>query len=270
MLRQRVATASVLALIAIWAVLKLPVAGFGLMLLLVVLLGAWEWSRLAALDQTRDRLSYGVMVLAAILAIWPFIDRAEFINSLLIAVCAGWCYVPIWLRRYADQPSYLDHPVTIRIVGLVMLVASWAALMGLRDRFGSGYVLFLLLLIWAADIGAYFIGRRWGRHKLAPTISPGKTWEGVWGAVGAALTFAIIGAAILGIKFSHGLEFVAICMVAVGFSIIGDLFESMFKRQCGMKDSGSLLPGHGGVLDRMDSLMAAAPVFLLGLHGMQR
>jgi phosphatidate cytidylyltransferase len=140
--------------------------------------------------------------------------------------------------------------------------------MGLRDEFGPGYVLFLFLLIWVADIGAYFAGRRWGRRKLALAISPGKTWEGAVGAGAAALAFALAGAAALGLG-SRWPGFVAICMVTVGFSIAGDLFESMMKRQRGLKDSGSLLPGHGGVLDRVDSLTAAAPVFLLGLHGIR-
>lgn len=267
MLKQRIATASVLALVAVWAVLKLRAAGFGVALLLVVLLGAWEWSRLADIDARRGRLLYSALILALILAIWPLMGRVEFIISLLILVFAGWCYVPIWLRRYAIQPECPNRPV-IGMAGIVVLVASWVALMALRDGFGPGYVLFLLLLIWVADIGAYFAGRRWGRRKLAPVISPGKTWEGVGGAGAAALAFAIIGAAVLGVE-PHRLGFVAICMVTVGFSIVGDLFESMIKRQHGVKDSGSLLPGHGGVLDRMDSLTAAAPVFLLGLYGMR-
>ncbi len=267
MLKQRIATASILALMAVWGVLKLPIAGFGLALLLVVLLGAWEWSHLAELVRRRDRVLYSGLVLTLVLVIWPLIGRVAVIGGLLIPVFAGWCYIPIWLRCYADQPDCPDHPVTVGVAGIVILLASWVALMALRDGFGPSYVLFLLLLIWVADIGAYFAGRRWGRHKLAPAISPGKTWEGVGGAGVAALVFAMVGAMVLGV--GHGLWFVMVCMVTVGFSIVGDLFESMFKRQRGVKDSGSLLPGHGGVLDRMDSLTAAAPVFLLGLYGMR-
>ncbi len=264
MLKQRVITAIVLAIITVWVVLKLPATGFGAALLAVMLLGAWEWADLAGLRQLRSRLFYGALILAIILMIWPLVGRTIFIGGVLIPVFAGWCCVPIWLRHYVDQP---DHPLTIKIVGMVILVALWVALMGLRDDFGPGYVLFLLLLIWVADIGAYFAGRHWGQRKLAPVISPGKTWEGVWGATAAALAFALLGAAVLGIG-TRWPWFVAICMVTVGFSIIGDLFESMIKRQRGVKDSGSLLPGHGGVLDRIDSLTAAAPVFLLGLYGM--
>lgn len=265
MLKQRVITAIVLAIMTIWVVLKLPAVGFGAALLAVLLLGAWEWANLAGMVRWRGRLLYGALILALILAIWPLVDSAIFVGSLLIIIFAGWCCVPIWLRHYADQPN---HPLTVKVVGIAILVAFWVALMGLRDGFGPGYVLFLLLLIWVADIGAYFAGRHWGQHKLAPVISPGKTWEGVWGATAAALLFALMGAAVLGVG-SRWPWFVAICMVTVGFSIIGDLFESMIKRQRGVKDSGSLLPGHGGVLDRIDSLTAAAPVFLLGLYGMR-
>jgi phosphatidate cytidylyltransferase len=161
-----------------------------------------------------------------------------------------------------------NRSATIAVAGVIVLAAPWVAFMALRDEFGPAYVLFLFLLVWIADIGAYFAGRRWGRRKLAVTISPGKTWEGALGAGMAALMFALAGAAVLGVG-ARWPWFVAICMVTVGFSIVGDLFESMLKRQCGMKDSGTLLPGHGGVLDRVDSLTAAAPIFLLGLYGMR-
>lgn len=268
MLRQRVITAAVLAVLVVWAVLKLPVAGFGAMLLAVILLGAWEWAGLAGLNETRGRLRYGGVVLALILAFWPLLDSPAFVGGLLVAVCAGWCCALFWMRRYAARRDCSDSPLAVGAAGLVVLVASWVALMGLRDEFGPGYVLFLFLLIWVADIGAYFAGRRWGRRKLALAISPGKTWEGAVGAGAAALAFALAGAAALGLG-SRWPGFVAICMVTVGFSIAGDLFESMMKRQRGLKDSGSLLPGHGGVLDRVDSLTAAAPVFLLGLHGIR-
>jgi phosphatidate cytidylyltransferase len=267
MLKQRVITASVLALIALWVVLKLPAVGFGAVLLAVVLLCAWEWADLASVAQPRGRLWYGGLVLVLILAVWPLVGRPAWVAGLLIPVFAAWCYALFWLWRYAEQPERQDRPLVVGAAGVVALVAAWVALMGLRNGFGPGYVLFLLMLIWVADIGAYFAGRRWGRRKLAPVISPGKTWEGVWGAAAAALAFALIGAAVLGVG-SRWPGFVVVCMVAVGFSIVGDLFESMLKRQRGVKDSGSLLPGHGGVLDRLDSLIAAAPVFLLGWSGM--
>ena len=267
MLKQRVITACVLALITLWVVLKLPPAGLGAVLLVVVLGCAWEWANLAGLTQPRGRLLYGGLVLLLILAVWPLAGRADVVAGLMIPVVAAWGYVLFWLWRYARQPERRDRPMTVGIAGAAALTAAWLALMGLRHAFGPGHVLFLLMLIWVADIGAYFAGRRWGQRKLAPTISPGKTWEGVWGAAAAAAAFALVGAAVLGVG-SRWPGFVAVCMVAVGFSIVGDLFESMLKRQRGVKDSGSLLPGHGGVLDRLDSLIAAAPVFLLGWSGL--
>lgn len=268
MLKQRVITATILAAMVIWAVLKLPATGFGLALLAVILPGAWEWARLAGLSVASGRLLYGGLVLILILACWPLVDNTVIVGGLLVAVCAGWCYALFWMWRYAARPDRHDRPLAVGVAGVIVLVAPWVALMGLRDEFGPNYVLFLLLLVWAADIGAYFTGHRWGRHKLALAISPGKTWEGVLGAGMATLTFALAGAAALGVG-AHWPWFVAICMVTVGFSIAGDLFESMMKRQCGVKDSGALLPGHGGVLDRVDSLTAAAPIFLLGLYGMR-
>ena len=267
MLKQRVITASILALIALWVVLKLPAVGFGAVLLAVMLLCAWEWADLARLTQPRARVLYGVLVLAPILAVWPLADRTVVVAGLMLPAFAAWCYVLLWLWRYAGQPERQDRPSTVGVAGVAALAAAWLALMGVRHEFGPGYVLFLLMLIWVADIGAYFAGRRWGRRKLAPTISPGKTWEGVWGAAAAAAAFALVGAAVLGVG-SRWPGFVAVCMVTVAFSIVGDLFESMLKRQRGVKDSGSLLPGHGGVLDRLDSLIAAAPVFLLGWLGL--
>lgn len=267
MLKQRVITACVLALLALWVVLKLPAIGFGGVLAGVVLLCAWEWAALAGWYRPRDRLAYGAVVLLLILAIWPWVGRTAFVVGLLLPILAVWCYILFWLWRYVDQPQYQDRPLVIGVAGVAVLIAAWVALMGLRQEYGPGYVLFLLMLIWIADIGAYFAGRRWGRRKLAPTISPGKTWEGVWGAAAAALLFAVIGWVVLGIG-TRWLGFILVCMATVGFSIVGDLFESMVKRQRGVKDSGSLLPGHGGVLDRLDSLIAAAPVFLLGWHGL--
>lgn len=267
MLKQRVLTASVLAILVVWLVLKLPVAGFALALLAVILPAAWEWARLAGLGETRDRLLYGGAVLASIAALWPLAGNSGFVVGLLVAVVAGWCWSLVWMWRYAGRPDRRDRPLTVAAAGLIVLVAPWVALVALRDEYGARYVLFLLLLVWAADIGAYFAGRRWGRRKLAPAISPGKTWEGALGGGIATLALALAGAAILGVG-DRWLWFSVVCLVTMGFSIVGDLFESMMKRQRGLKDSGSLLPGHGGVLDRVDSLTAAAPVFLLGLYGM--
>jgi phosphatidate cytidylyltransferase len=153
----------------------------------------------------------------------------------------------------------------------VVLVPAWWALVALHGVSPSGryYLLFLLVLVWVADSAAYFSGRLWGTNKLAPRISPGKTWEGVWGALIAGLVLGVLGVILFGVQGSRWVAFVALCAATVAFSILGDLAESAFKRQSGLKDSGQLLPGHGGILDRVDSLTAAAPVFMLGLWSLE-
>ena len=264
MLKQRVITASVLALIALWVVLKLPVIGFGVALAGVVLLCAWEWADLAGWRRPRERLAYGGVVLALILAIWPLMGHAALVVGLLLPVLAVWCYVLFWLWRYAGQPECQDRPLVIGVAGVVVLVAAWAALMGLRHEFGPSYVLFLLMLIWVADIGAYFAGRRWGRRKLAPTISPNKTLEGAVGGLVAGLAVALAFGSFAGAGLAQLPALALVAAATVLASILGDLIESLLKRQAGVKDSGDLIPGHGGVLDRIDGVLAALPVFAIG------
>lgn len=269
MLKDRILTALVLAALVAGALFGLSAAGFGIALLAVVLPAAWEWARLAGFTAARARWSYAGAVLALILACWPLVGHRGFVGGVLAVAVAGWIGALLWLKRFADGPDRPHRPGAVAAAGLVVLVAPWVALVALRGDYGPGYVLFLMLLVWAADIGAYFAGRRWGRRKLAPAISPGKTWEGALGGGFATLLLALAGAPALAAAGGWP-GFVAVCMVTVVFSIVGDLFESMMKRRCGLKDSGSLLPGHGGVLDRVDSLSAAAPVFLLGLYGVGR
>lgn len=268
MLKQRIITAVILALIVIWVVVKAPVTWFGVALLAIILPAAWEWALLAGFSRNRERALYCAIVLALILLIWPLLGSTGFLTILLVAIVACWGLAFFWMWRYTHSPDRRDPAMWVAAAGLIALVAPWAGLLALRGEFGAGYVLFLLFLIWIADSGAYFAGRRWGQRKLALSISPGKTWEGVWGAGLAALVFAMLGAVVLEVR-APWLGFVILSMITVGFSIAGDLFESMLKRQRGLKDSGSLLPGHGGVLDRVDSLTAAVPVFLLGLYGMR-
>jgi phosphatidate cytidylyltransferase len=150
------------------------------------------------------------------------------------------------------------------VAGVLALVPAWLALVRLRLALphGAQWVLFALVLVWVADIGAFFFGRRFGRIRLAPEVSPGKTWEGVLGGIAVSVLVAIAGS--LWFKVSLA-AFLPLCLAAVGFSIVGDLTESLLKRFAGMKDSGSVFPGHGGVMDRIDSLTGAAPVLVLGL-----
>lgn len=272
MLKQRLITALILALLVATGILLLPTAWFGGLLLVFVLRGAWEWARLTDLSRPVGHILYCVLVLGLIGLAWSLMATPSFLSILGALTCVYWGYVLVWLHRYANNPQRHDRPLIWELAGLITLVTPWVMLMGLHGSpvFGPGYVLFLMALIWGADSGAYFVGRRWGRRKLAPQISPGKTLEGAYGALAAALAISLMGMAILDLDGVRWVLFVLVCMITVGFSIVGDLFESMIKRQHGVKDSGSLLPGHGGVLDRVDSLTAAAPFFLVGLQWLVR
>jgi phosphatidate cytidylyltransferase len=267
MLRQRIITALLLAIAVICCIFILPESGFGLFILIILLLAAWEWANLLGLSMTA-KVIYCASIIVLVGITWWLESYKSLLWPFLLTAGIYWVYVLVWLVRYTRQPASKDHTAVLLLSGLVVLIAPWIALMGLRSlpEFGAGYVLFLLIMIAAADTGAYFSGRLWGRHKLAPQISPGKTWEGVLGAIAATLVIALSGALWFQVEPLYWMMFVGICLLTVLFSIIGDLFESMIKRQKGVKDSGNLLPGHGGVLDRIDSLTAAAPLFLLGLQ----
>jgi len=187
----------------------------------------------------------------------------------LFAALVFWAFAVQRLLRFASNPGLRDGPILSTLSGLLILFSTWVALVALHrsGAAGPGYVLLLLALVWAADTGAYFAGKRWGRRKLAPTISPGKTLEGVGGGFALAMVVVIAGWFALSSNGSSFAPFLAIGVATIAFSVLGDLYESMLKRQRSLKDSGTLLPGHGGMLDRIDSLTAASPAFTFGILG---
>lgn len=268
MLLQRLVTALVLIPLVVIGVLQLSTVVLGLILALVVLLGGYEWTRLAGIAPPFGKLLY-LTVLTVCMAGAAFAVQSYPVLILPAALLAVlfWCLVAVSLLRYHPIGASAVGTIEKSALGLLVLVLAWLSLLLVHGVYQDGpyLVLFLLVLIWVADSCAYFTGRRWGRIKLAPRISPGKTWEGVYGALaGAALCGVVLfwwrpesGSILMLIFFS-----VVIALV----SIVGDLFESLLKRQSGLKDSGTLLPGHGGVLDRIDSLCAASPLFLCGLQ----
>lgn len=258
MLRQRVITALLLAPVALLVILWLPHEVTALVLALLVVAGAWEWSAFPGFEHTVTRMAY-VALIAACIYFMGYVDAVrQHADALLVLACAWWAIALLWVAFFPAHVSRLSAG----LAGVFVLVPSWVALVELHSL-APRLVLFLVLLVVAADVGAYFGGRQFGKHKLAPRVSPGKTWEGVLGGLAAAALMAAIGVYWFDVPIA---EFTGLCAVAVIASIVGDLTESLFKRHAGLKDSGSLLPGHGGVLDRVDSVTAAAPIFLVGLE----
>ncbi len=264
-LRQRAVTALILAPLGIAAVIYLPSAGFALLLGLVCALGLREWSRLSGLASPLIGVIY--LALNALLMLWLWRQGFALLRDVSTVGAVFWCLAPLWLMYYgfAARPA-LATSIFKHLIGVLVIVPAWCAgalLHADPDR-GALWVLFVVVLIWCADVFAYFSGRRFGGRKLAPRISPGKTWAGVYGGLLGAALYASICGWLFGIRGQLLLAFVALSMVTVAISIAGDLFESLMKRHSGMKDSGQLFPGHGGALDRFDSLFAALPVFVFG------
>ena len=269
MLKHRIITALVLIPIVIWGILNLStLPGFALVLGVFVMLGVMEWTRLIYLIDTNQRFSYLIVILTMLLGSLVLMGNAFFFALLLIAAVIWWSTQLLFLSSYeGSQRTGQQAGLTDLWSGVALLVPTWASLVFLHqgENVGTGLVLFLMVLIWTADSGAYFVGRKWGKVKLAPLISPGKSREGVYGALAASALVALGGGVWLDLGFWQFLFFIILCLLVVVFSIGGDLLESVYKRRAGVKDSGTLLPGHGGVLDRIDSLMSASPLFTLGV-----
>lgn len=266
-LRQRILTALVLGPLVMAAAVWLPTGWLALALGLVVLLGAWEWTILAGVSGYWARVGYLGIVTLAIVALWQ-VHLAGWGLYPLVAVALGWFGLTLYLTRVTVIARADGVDFGLLGLGLPVLLGPWLALLDLDAVQPNGpyLVLSLLLLIWIADIAAYFAGRRWGRVKLAPVLSPGKTRVGGYAALVAAAVCGWGLAWLLGVGLQQGLALISICVVTIIVSVAGDLFESLLKRRRGLKDSSSLLPGHGGILDRIDSMTAAAPVFTLGLR----
>lgn len=258
MLKARVVTALFLVAgflaVLFWLPAELAVAAF----VLVPVLGAWEWARLMQAG-TAGRLAFPLLVMLSCLLAYLYPDRA-FLPLWGLAVLFWLAIMPAWLAR-GWRPGRFGY-----FVGWLLLVPTWAALVGLYQR-APLLLLAVMASVWVADSAAYFTGRAFGRHKLAPAISPGKTWEGVGGAVVGVLVYGLfVGSALPNLQGIAPLPLAAFLLLLTAFSIIGDLFESLIKRQAGMKDSSQLLPGHGGILDRIDSQTSTLPLVALTLQ----
>lgn len=266
-LKTRIYTALVMLAVFVVVFVVLPAPWFAVALAIVVAACGWEWSRLCVPDRAVAAVVYGgILGLACATMTWRAVPSAP----LLVLAVLMWCLAPLLMRQWSARAS--TPAVAGLILGFFVIVPGYLALVALRQwADGRGdYLWMLLLLVWAADTGAYAFGRRFGRNRLAPRISPGKTWEGLAGGLACAAGLGLVAVWVFpgGVPMAI-LPWLGVCVATALLSAIGDLTESLFKRMAGVKDSGRLLPGHGGLLDRFDGVFAAAPVFAVGVWILQ-
>ena len=259
MLLPRVLSAIVMAVVFVFAVVALDDVGFMFFTGAVLVVAAWEWARLSGVKTQQTRIAFAGMVatLSYGVAIFDLQRTMLWITPFL------WCFALYWVIAYPQEKAWKGRFLRL-LFGLSILLTTWCALAVIKQ--GSQFVTYLILLmglIWGADTGAYFAGRLFGKRKLARHVSPGKSWEGVFG--GVVLTQAGLFAFAISQELATSSMIILslVGLVTVAVSVLGDLTESLFKRHEGLKDSSHLIPGHGGVMDRIDSVTSAAPVFVL-------
>jgi phosphatidate cytidylyltransferase len=272
MTRTRLLAALFMTPLAVAAVLLIPTPWLVALAAVLFLAGLQEWLRLAEIDDALQRTTLLVLNLALMVAIvWASRSSNGFSLVLFqVATVVGvvwWLFAMLWLKHYEFASDHDTHARMFKLAaGTLAVVPAWAALALIHGTEPNGHrwLLVALVTIWAADTGAYFAGRKFGKHKLSPRISPNKTIEGLVGGMLASLVVAVVGGLLAGATPAQLPLVALVVVVTVGFSVVGDLFESLLKRHVGAKDSGDLIPGHGGILDRIDGVVAALPVFALG------
>lgn len=275
MLKSRVITAVIMLALLLAALFLLPALGWYLLVIVMVMQGTSEWAKLAELQGTTARLYWGVTLLMMLGLLWLDMGleagtlNYPHLTAYLFSAMLWLLVVPAWLMSGVK----VKHKGLMMLVGWVVLIPTGLAMVDLRAWMPSPWMLlFVMGIVWVADSAAYFAGRRFGKTKLAPSISPGKTWEGVAGAIfGVSIYVALVWT--FSEEFSRLQVLPAMMLTAwwwVVLAVLGDLFESAIKRQAGVKDSGALLPGHGGLLDRIDALTSTLPLAMLALlfHGL--
>ncbi|MBQ4854252.1 CDP-archaeol synthase [Rhodanobacter sp. B2A1Ga4] len=267
MLLQRTLTALVLAPLAILIILLPPTGAFAGIVALAFLAAWWEWAALSGLHSRSWRIALLVVAACMFALLWR--GHATALTPLLLVAGATWWLLAcLWLRHFAFAAAPTRENLALKLLaGAFVIFPTWVALVSIHARMPHGHwwTLLALVIVWASDIGAYFSGRTFGKRKLAPQISPGKTWAGAYGALVAGVLVTLAGGWLLDVRGARLLGLALLALVTVAASIVGDLIESLMKRHAQVKDSGTIFPGHGGLLDRLDSVFAALPVFAAGL-----
>lgn len=275
MLKLRIITAVFLLTVFLAVLFLLPLSGFVAFVTVIVLIGSWEWSNLSGFTSHLCRTLYLLLTIllmcfagfyvgvAHTLDVGSLMD-VEPIREIMIVAGVWWAVALLWVQGYPSSAVLWGNPYIRAVMGWLVLIPMWLAVIYL-DQLPNGPLLILLLLgtVVVADTGAYFFGRAFGKKKLAINVSPGKSWEGFWGGLFCCALLAIVVA--LYTDSERWIALLFILLLTSLSSVLGDLLESMVKRYRNIKDSGRILPGHGGVMDRIDSITAAAPVFVLGL-----
>lgn len=267
MLLQRTLTALVLAPLVILIILLSSSTVFALISAAAFLAALWEWAQLSGLKNQFARI--GLLVAAIIVFTLLWYGHLGMTTPLLLAAgVAWWLLACLWLRHFAFAAAPTGENRMLKLLaGAFVIFPAWIALVSIHERLPHGHwwTLLALVIVWAADIGAYFSGRTFGKRKLAPQISPGKTWAGAYGAMVAGVLVTMFGGWLLDVRSAQMLGLAVLALLTVAASIVGDLIESLMKRHAQVKDSGTIFPGHGGLMDRLDSVFAALPVFAAGL-----
>ena len=266
MLFKRFLTALVLAPLVILIIVLPSTPLFALLAALAFLIALWEWARLSGLNSRTGQTVWLLVSVLLFVGLW-LLHGPIWTPLLLLAGVAWWLLACVWLRHFAFAAAPTRENRALKLLaGAFVVFPAWMAMLGLHARpDGNWWTLLAVIIVWAADIGAYFAGRTFGKRKLAPQISPGKTWAGAWGAVVAGVLATLIGAWLLDVRGGKLVLLALLGALTVAVSIVGDLLESLMKRHAKMKDSGTLFPGHGGIMDRLDSVFAALPVFAAGV-----
>jgi len=290
MILQRVITAVVLLPLVILAIFKLTIEAFALVIGAIICISLWEWSGFL----TKNIAYRAIYVVTSVVLMWLIQQNAlpmdywhgfaspesilewfnpkQLIQFNLLLSAIWWLIALILLFIYPRvSQSLVKQPIIMIVIGWLMLIPTWVAVVGIRSmgisfdhNHGAELLLFVLIIIWAADTGAYFAGKTFGKHKLAAKVSPKKTWEGVFGGLALSAVVVFFGIDLLHFESEQLVPLICLTVIIVIFSVVGDLTESIFKRLTDTKDSGTLLPGHGGFLDRIDGITAALPLALLG------
>jgi phosphatidate cytidylyltransferase len=270
MLYQRILTAIPLAALVFWVIFFQPTSVFFYFALFIVLIAAYEWAKLSTVKNIYLRCAYALVITVSTWGVQQY--AADYISWVIFIAVMWWFSISFYLKFAQPKAANSDLKLDKLFIAFIVLPAAALAMreihsfqLGLDVR-GSAWLFYALSLVWVADIGAYFSGKKFGKNKLAPHISPGKTKEGLLGAVITTSLYTLLVSFYFDLDRNMAIMLVMLSVIVTFISVTGDLYISFLKREAGLKDSGNILPGHGGMLDRVDSVLAAMPVFLLGFN----